>query len=116
MDHVRQFLTRLKTGENSDDDDEHWSGPSIGIAAGQVKEDVHYMESRGSIDLSNLRFYAVDYPQQMHQSSNLHVRVPNNSTIDDYNNGRVDSVVDIAVFQVPEHCTSDNCDLSKVRK
>lgn len=118
MDHVRNFLTRLKTGHHGGDenDDNILSGPNIGISPGQVKEDVHYMESRGSIDLSTLRFHAEEYPKKT--QSNLNLRIPSNSTqeiIVGNNPVGYESIVDIAVFQVPEHCNSQNCDLSKVR-
>ena len=115
MESVQKFLTRLKTG---DYDEVVLNGPSIGIPPGQVKEDVHYMESRGAIDLSELRFYADEYPQAAHSS--LDFGVQSNKTyeedqIKDKNVGGVETFVDIAVFEVPKHCTSRNCDLSKVR-
>lgn len=130
MESVREYLTKLKTGGNHDDNDDDCDqellrGPTINIAPGQVKEDVHYMESRGSIDLSEIRFYAEDQPEK--RSFGIHF--PTNSTSDETENqalvddngdetsfGRVEEpFVDIAVFEVPEHCTSENCDLSKVR-
>ena len=112
METVTKFMTRLKTG---DYDDNTLHGPSIGIPAGQVKEDVHYMESRGSIDLSSLRFHADDYPQGAH-SGIFGFDLQSNKTNEEHTEHKnVESFLDIAVFEVPEHCTSRNCDLSKVR-
>jgi hypothetical protein len=120
MDYVREFLTRVKTGSNDKDDcDENvLNGPTIGISPGQVKEDVHYMESRGAIDLSHLRFHADDNPTRTHAFFDFDVQ-SNNKNDDNDNKGNgsvgtIESFVDIAVFEVPKHCTSRNCDLSKV--
>lgn len=125
MDHIRKFLTRSKTSDNDkyDCDDNISNGPVIGISPGHVKEDVHYMESRGVIDLSYLRFYADDYHrndyssldtnQQNKSNGEEETKIKNN--VGNSSVGAIESFVDILVFEVPEHCTSRNCDLSKVR-
>ena len=126
MDSLRKFLLRFKHSDNNRVDESILNGPTIGINPGQVKEDVHYMEARGDIDLSHLRFYAEDYFKETNDHSDFNVQ--NNTTI--YRNedidsnssennsittfGAIESFLDIVVFDVPEHCTSRNCDLSKV--
>jgi hypothetical protein len=121
MDSVRKYFARLKTGGGSEKDDyideNILNGPTIGISPGQVKEDVHYMESRGAIDLSHLRFIA-DYDQQQQSSipNKFNFDIQSNTTNDKTQTQqlRIETFVDIAVFEVPEKCTSRNCDLSKV--
>ena len=125
MNYVRKFLTGNGSNDKDDYDENILNRPTVGIFPGRVKEDVHYMESAGSIDLSYLRFYADDSAKHTHNafSFDLQSNKTNNekeeSHIDD-NKGNVsvaikESFVDIAVFEVPQHCTSQNCDLSKVR-
>eukprot|EP00536_Pseudo-nitzschia_multiseries_P018272 jgi/Psemu1/70493/estExt_Genemark1.C_23270002 len=121
--------------DDDDDDGEFPIGPTIYVAPGQVKEDVHYMESRGFIDLSQLRFHAYDVQKTKnynHYNYNYNYSNHNAFKLDidghNHNNNNhnrsdaignssssheVESFVDIAVFQVPQHCTSQNCDLSK---
>jgi len=123
MDYLRKYLTRLKTSGNDKDgcDENLMNGPTIGISPGQVKEDVHYMESRGAIDLSYLRFFADDNSKNTYSILNFDIQNKNinnekeETHINDNNFsvGGIESFVDIAVFEVPEHCTSRNCDLSK---
>jgi hypothetical protein len=64
-------------------------GPHLSIAPGAIEEAVHYMQFSGDIDLSELYFSA------------------------EGQGTGVESFVDIAVFEVPGHCTSHNCDLSQ---
>ena len=122
MDALRNFLTGRSDGDSdaADYDENIQNGPTIHLSPGQVKEDVHYMESRGSIDLSYLRFYSDDYSssQQNQIEINKSDAVEKESDINENSSyGSVqwkESFLDIAVFEVPEHCTSRNCDLSKV--
>eukprot|EP00537_Pseudo-nitzschia_pungens_P014035 CAMPEP_0172387178 /NCGR_PEP_ID=MMETSP1061-20121228/4539_1 /TAXON_ID=37318 /ORGANISM="Pseudo-nitzschia pungens, Strain cf. pungens" /LENGTH=393 /DNA_ID=CAMNT_0013116749 /DNA_START=263 /DNA_END=1441 /DNA_ORIENTATION=+ len=191
MDFLRKRVVDLKNSDRSQQQQQQYDqdfpiGPTIYLAPGQVKEDVHFMESKGSIDLSHLRFHAFDLHPHNHpinnnnnnnnnmihnnnnnivhinannNNVNIHNNNPNNpnnpnnnnvvlhnnpkdiptttttttttssnSNNDNNNNNNsssdpgdttqdygfaVESFLDIAVFEVPEHCTSQNCDLSK---
>lgn len=136
MDFLRNQLTNLKKINDNDNDNDRngdggdysINGPTIGISPGQVKEDVHYMESSGDINLSYLRFYSddmnyndqhslLDFSHHNNNRDNIEgIHDINNNNNDNGNGGgSVESFVDIVVFEVPEHCTSRNCDLSKVR-
>jgi hypothetical protein len=64
-------------------------GPHLIITPGDVEEAVHYMQFTGDIDLSELTF-----------------------TVETGGAG-IESFLDIAVFEVPPHCSSHNCDLSR---
>lgn len=65
------------------------NGPHLTITPGDVEEAVHYMKFTGSIDLSELYFTA------------------------ESGGSGIETFLDIAVFEVPPHCTSNNCDLSR---
>jgi len=65
--------------------------PSIVIPPGKAEEAVHWMEMRGDIDLSALTFRA-DHAQ---------------------GDKLVESFLDIAIFEVPQGCTSQTCDLTR---
>ncbi len=77
-------------------DPESYTGPKVYINPGQVEEASHYMQFNGAIDLSELTFTAFPYPDS-----------------DENDDFGVESFLDIAVFPVPEHCTSRTCDLSE---
>lgn len=111
MNFIRNKLAKVKRGDVDRDDGYMPTGPSIMVSAGEVKEEVHYLESRGDIDLSSLRFYAEENKPTNQQGINSNGESDKN---DDNDVGGVESFLDIVVFQVPEHCTSRNCDLSKV--
>jgi hypothetical protein len=125
MDHILKFITANGSKDNDDYAENIRNGPTIGIFPGQVKEDVHYMESKGSIDLSYLRFYADNNAKHTHTAFSFDLQ--SNKANDEKEESHIDnnkfngsvaiieSFVDIAVFEVPQHCTSQNCDLSKVR-
>ena len=129
MGFIRDELAKLKNGDiddQHDGDNNIPSGSTIGISPGKVMEDVHYMESHGVIDLSYLRFYSDDdlYNNHSFLLNNHNQNVNNNNGIHDNNGSNnnnyknsvdgEESFVDIAIFEVPEQCTSRNCDLSKV--
>jgi hypothetical protein len=65
------------------------NGPHLTITPGDVEEAVHYMQFTGEIDLSELIFTA------------------------ESGGTGIESFLDIAVFEVPPHCSSRNCDLSR---
>mmetsp|Transcript_10558 Transcript_10558/g.20874 ORF Transcript_10558/g.20874 Transcript_10558/m.20874 type:complete len:325 (+) Transcript_10558:107-1081(+) len=151
MDFLRGQLARLNnnSGKNNDKGNKYGYdhfGPTIVIPAGKVEEDVHYMESKGVINLSHLRFRASNDDQENNGYSNFNIYnkfnsnnnynhnsnaiTSNNNSITSNNNStnlegssggynndggssRIESFLDIAVFEVPEHCTSRNCDISK---
>jgi hypothetical protein len=72
------------------------NGPFLDISPGDVEEAVHFMKYTGEIDLSELRFFA-DHSQKENKGEEV----------------GVESFLDIAIFEVPEYCTSQNCDLSR---
>jgi hypothetical protein len=65
------------------------NGPHLTIPPGDVEEAVHYMQFTGEIDLSELTFTA------------------------ESGGTGIESFLDVVVFEVPPHCTSHNCDLSR---
>ena len=70
------------------------NGYSIVLEPGQIEEAVHFMQGRGTIDLSDLSFFA--FPREETGSQT-------NST----------SYVDIAIFPLPKGCSGgEKCDLS----
>ena len=139
MDFFRNQIAKWKNGNissssSSSNDNENYSsdnhplhsGPMLNLPPGQVEEAVHYMSDSGFIDLSFLRFSSSSsslisgqqYPQ--HTVINDHNHNDEKSNIQNIqaqqqNGGGIESFLDIAVFEVPQHCTSRNCDLSKVR-
>eukprot|EP00535_Pseudo-nitzschia_heimii_P013612 CAMPEP_0197193960 /NCGR_PEP_ID=MMETSP1423-20130617/28368_1 /TAXON_ID=476441 /ORGANISM="Pseudo-nitzschia heimii, Strain UNC1101" /LENGTH=204 /DNA_ID=CAMNT_0042647295 /DNA_START=149 /DNA_END=760 /DNA_ORIENTATION=- len=125
MDALRNFFFGKMASDNdaAGYDVNMMNGPTINISPGRIKEDVHYMESRGSIDLSHLRFYSDDYTGSKnvivnYQSENNKTNTGENESDMHKNSGFShvewkESFLDIAVFEVPENCTSRNCDLSK---
>jgi hypothetical protein len=104
------FLLRRKDSSNNNDVSRSPSlGRTITIPPGKVEEASHWMEYHGDIDLSELTFMAA--------SSNSPV-VPDNSHNHSNRNGAnsmtvVQSFLDIAIFETPEGCISDTCDLAK---
>ena len=87
MDYVRQQLSG--NGGPNGTNNKIPIGRPVPIHAGQVEEAVHRIDNMGAIDLSRLRF----------------------SVADDAIG--IDSVLDVAIFQVPAHCNSQLCDLSE---
>jgi len=103
MDFIRNQIANFNKNDHDDDDgnnnnQDQTGRPTSDISPGQVEEAVHYMSQNGYIDISFLRFAS--------SLSKYHKEVQ----IQD----GVESFLDVAVFEVPEHCTSRNCDLSKV--
>jgi len=122
----------ISSSSSSSNDNENYSsdnhplhsGPMLNLPPGQVEEAVHYMSDSGFIDLSFLRFSSSSsslisgqqYPQ--HTVINDHNHNDEKSNIQNIqaqqqNGSGIESFLDIAVFEVPQHCTSRNCDLSK---
>ena len=101
MDFIRNQIANFNRNDHDEDDNKNQDQtdrPTSDISPGQVEEAVHYMSQNGYIDISFLRFA---------------------SSLSKYHKGvqiqdGVESFLDVAVFEVPEHCTSRNCDLSKV--
>ena len=101
MDFIRNQIANFNRNDHDEDDNnnqDQTDRPTSDISPGQVEEAVHYMSQNGYIDISFLRFA---------------------SSLSKYHKGvqiqdGVESFLDVAVFEVPEHCTSRNCDLSKV--
>jgi hypothetical protein len=101
MDFIRNQIANFNRNDHDEDDNsnqDQTDRPTSDISPGQVEEAVHYMSQNGYIDISFLRFAS--------SLSKYHKEVQ----IQD----GVESFLDVAVFEVPEHCTSRNCDLSKV--
>jgi len=100
MDFIRNQIANFNRNDHDEDDNnnqDQTDRPTSDISPGQVEEAVHYMSQNGYIDISFLRFA---------------------SSLSKYHKGvqiqdGVESFLDVAVFEVPEHCTSRNCDLSK---
>jgi hypothetical protein len=67
---------------------------SVILSTGEVEEAVHVMQKPGKIDLSGLTFHAFPY--------------------DVAPNGFGHTVVDIAIFPLPNGCDDHRCDLSKL--
>lgn len=96
MDYFRNRLT--SRGANDDSREESTRNPrperaGVIIHPGLVEEAVHRIDHQGGIDLSELRFGVGE------SSSSI--------------SAGKDSVLDIAIFQVPAHCNSQACDLSQ---
>jgi hypothetical protein len=70
------------------------SSHTIVVKSGHVHEAIHYMHFQGEVDMSQLDFFAEPIP-------------------DDNQANSVQSFLDIAIFEVPEQCTSETCDISK---
>jgi hypothetical protein len=95
-----KFLRNSLTGPlgNNDAEDNNTNGTKgnrhadrvVWIRPGLVEEAVHRIDHQGEIDLSDLRFVAGE----------------------SFKRG-VDSLLDIAVFQVPANCNSRTCNLSE---
>ena len=94
----RKMVERWKSRRDNADN----NGPFLDISPGDVEEAVHYMKYTGEIDLSELRFVA---DHSSHQSKE--------EEEEEEAAGGVQSFLDIAIFEVPEYCTSQNCDLSR---
>ncbi|KAG7372102.1 hypothetical protein IV203_018245 [Nitzschia inconspicua] len=87
MNYVRnRFWNKGKTERPSKGDG---NGPHLTITPGDVEEAVHYMQFTGKIDLTELSFTA------------------------ESGGTGIESFLDVAVFEVPSHCSSHNCDLSR---
>lgn len=97
MNFIRDQISKWKRGGDASTDKDSYAGPKVYINAGQIQEAAHYMPFLGAIDLSELTFSAFPYPDS--------------ETYEDFG---VESFLDIAVFPVPDHCTSRTCDLSEL--
>jgi hypothetical protein len=96
MNFIRNHLPNgAKVGDDSGGE-ERYHGPMVYINPGQVEEAAHYMEFHGAIDLSELTFNAFPYPDS--------------DVSEDFG---VESFLDIAVFEIPDRCSSRSCDLSE---
>lgn len=125
MDFIRNKVAKINRGfkrnkdnrNENDSIDDSVQVPVVTIAGGKVEEAVHYMSDPGYIDLSFLRFYSSStYRSQYYNSGNTNNYKGDGAGSDDamkHINDGVESFLDVAVFEVPEHCTSRNCDLSR---
>lgn len=91
MDSLRQHLVRRRGDRNTAPSNLRIPANHVVIRPGLVEEAVHKIDYQGDIDLSELRFVALEDSES-------------------YN---IDSFVDIVVYQVPAHCNSHTCDLSE---
>jgi hypothetical protein len=79
-----------KPTNSSNGNDNRRPDKAVLIHPGSVEEAVHRINHQGGINLSELRFVGGEWSTR-----------------------GIDSVVDIAIFQVPEHCNSHTCNLSE---
>ena len=122
---ILQHFGRGKSKKNGNSDHvRRPSGPKMDIKPGQVEEAVHYMSMNGAIDLSELYFEALGVDEfgndidpisssSSSQSNERHHPQQPQHFVDNSNRTVKESFLDIAVFEVPERCTSRTCDLSR---
>jgi hypothetical protein len=128
MNIIHNHFGRGSSKNKRNDNDFHMrDGPKIDIKPGQVEEAVHYMAFNGAIDLSQLHFEAFpadggDLDPSSALPSRSHTAHWDNESQQQHNNNNFnnstthvvrESFLDIAVFEVPERCTSRTCDLSR---
>lgn len=108
------------TGGYNSNGNNNPSGHKIDINPGQVEEAVHYMAFNGAIDMSELHFQAFPNDYSLSSSSSFSPAAnpwgggsPLYSSRPVYNQTVKESFLDIAVFEVPDRCTSRTCDLSR---
>lgn len=117
MDYIRNHLSG---GGRGVDAANQQGGVKIDLSPGEVEVAVHVIPFTGAIDITELSFYA--YPREDETAFVEHpatdVAIRNSASINTNDDGNknleMDSIVDIAVFEVTsDKCTSQKCDISR---
>jgi hypothetical protein len=113
------LMNRLRSGgqKTTHEHPSHIENIVVQILPGQVEEAVHKLQHPGGINLSELRFHVLQVDDEEDDEASVYDRNHHHDNqqeeYDDTDTTSTITYIDIAIFEVPNDCNSQKCDLTE---